>query len=110
MNPQEPNILATPQPSQSLPGSDALALAAAGFTQAQTSVSAISSATAGSVPAAGPTIAEDKDIIEKVWVHHAEQIAAKHKRDPYQQAKALNALKADYMKKRYGKDISVVDD
>lgn len=64
----------------------------------------------GVPPISGPALAEDRDVIETEWVNKAEQIVSKTRHDPYQQAKALNALKADYIRKRYGKEVKVVDD
>lgn len=64
----------------------------------------------GVPPIGGPAVAQDKDVIEPEWVDKAERIVAKTRHDPYEQAKALNALKADYIHKRYGKDVKVVDD
>ncbi len=70
---------------------------------------------AGSTAAAkGPTqgnpaIADDADLIEKEWVAKAKQIVKKTKEDPYNQNKELNVFKADYMKKRYGKDIKLTN-
>jgi hypothetical protein len=57
-----------------------------------------------------PAVAEDNDVIEYEWVHKAEQVVAKTQNDPYTQAQALNALKADYMQKRYAKTIKLTDD
>lgn len=57
-----------------------------------------------------PHSAEDKDIIETEWVQKAKQIMSKTKHDPYLQAKELHRFKADYMKKRYNKDIKILDE
>lgn len=57
-----------------------------------------------------PAIADDVDLIEKEWVNKARSIVERNKNDPYVQNKELNVFKADYMKKRYGKDIKVVTD
>jgi hypothetical protein len=54
-----------------------------------------------------PTEAEDNDLIEKEWVERAKQIVAHTKHDPHEQQKALSLMKADYMKKRYDRDIKV---
>ncbi|MDB5165952.1 MAG: hypothetical protein JWM37_24 [Candidatus Saccharibacteria bacterium] len=64
------------------------------------------------VPASSslPATAEDTDQIEPEWVHKAEQIVAKTQNDPYAQAQALNALKAEYMQKRYAKTVKVAED
>lgn len=54
-----------------------------------------------------PTIADDNDLIEKEWVNKAKLIVAKTKDDPREQSKELYKYKADYIKKRYNKDIKV---
>ena len=68
-----------------------------------------------SVPAAMdnvsvPSEAADSDLIEKEWVERAKQIVDHTKNDPHEQQKALSRMKADYMKKRYNKDIKVSDE
>ena len=57
-----------------------------------------------------PAIADDVDLIEKEWVQKARAIVDKTKDDPHLQNKELNTFKADYMKKRYGKDIKLTND
>ena len=54
-----------------------------------------------------PTVADDGDLIEKEWVEKAKAIVSGTKNDPFQQSKKVNHFKADYMKKRYNKDIKV---
>jgi len=54
-----------------------------------------------------PPEAEDSDLIEKEWVERAKQIVAHTKHDPHEQQKALSLMKADYMKKRYNRDVKV---
>jgi hypothetical protein len=56
-----------------------------------------------------PVIAADADLIEKEWVLRAKAIVSKTKNDPREQSSALNRYKADYIKKRYNKDIKVSD-
>lgn len=56
---------------------------------------------------ATPIIADDSDLIEKEWVMKAKQIVAQTKADPYVQTQQVNRMKADYLKKRYNKDIKV---
>lgn len=62
---------------------------------------------AGQQPQASPMIADDNDLIEKEWVLKAKQIVASTKDDPYTQNKEMSKFKADYLKKRYNKDIKV---
>lgn len=57
-----------------------------------------------------PSGAEDTDLIEKEWVERAKQIVEHTREDPYEQQRALSQMKADYLKKRYNKDIKVSDD
>lgn len=52
-----------------------------------------------------PEEASDSDLIEKEWVLKAKQIVEHTSEDPYVQQQELNKMKADYMKKRYNKDI-----
>ncbi len=56
-----------------------------------------------------PQVAGDVDLIEKEWVEKAKQIIDSTKEDPHQQQVAIGKFKADYMKKRFGKDIKVSD-
>ena len=49
--------------------------------------------------------AQDVDLIEKEWVQKAKEIVAHTIGDPYTQNKEINKIKADYIKKRYNKDI-----
>lgn len=57
-----------------------------------------------------PMIADDTDLIEKEWVDKAKQIVARTSHDPYLQNKEINKMKADYLKKRYNKDLKLVDE
>ena len=52
-------------------------------------------------------IVDDGDLIEKEWVGRAKHIVATTRNDPYKQSEQLAALRADYMKKRYGKNIKL---
>lgn len=54
-----------------------------------------------------PQIADDADLIEKEWVEKAKQIVEQTKNDPYLQNQEMNKIKADYMKKRYNKDLKL---
>lgn len=57
-----------------------------------------------------PPIAEDSDLIEDEWVEKAKEIVERTRHDPYQQNKEVTLMKADYLKKRYNKDIKVSED
>lgn len=61
-------------------------------------------------PAGLPVIADDTDLIEKEWVEKAKEIVARTRQDPYLQNKEVERMKADYMKKRYNKDIRITED
>lgn len=54
---------------------------------------------------ATPQIADDTDLIEKEWVEKAKQIVNRTRHDPHLQTKEMNGMKADYLKKRYNKDL-----
>ncbi len=55
----------------------------------------------------GPTLAADDDVIEKEWVDKAKKIIADTQNDPYKREKEIGKLQADYLKKRYGKELGV---
>ncbi len=59
---------------------------------------------------ANPSTAADEDLVEKEWVEKAKKIVVETKDDPYQQGKAVSKLQADYLKKRYGKEIKLSGD
>ncbi|OYX39842.1 hypothetical protein B7Z00_00275 [Candidatus Saccharibacteria bacterium 32-50-10] len=52
-----------------------------------------------------PAIAADDDLIEKEWVDKAKKVIALTKGNPYEQARAIAALQADYLKKRHNREI-----
>lgn len=62
---------------------------------------------AGVVASATPSVADDIDLIEKEWVDKAKAIVLQTRNDPHNQNKEMNRFKADYMKKRYNKDIKL---
>ncbi len=57
--------------------------------------------------ALSPSEAGDTDVIEKEWVIKAKEVIELTRHDPYKQALEINKLRADYMKKRYNRDIKV---
>jgi hypothetical protein len=57
-----------------------------------------------------PEVANDVDLVEKEWVEKAKEIVHRTIDDPHQQNYQVSLLKADYMKKRYGKDVKVPED
>lgn len=52
-----------------------------------------------------PLAANDDDLIEKEWVDRAKQIIASTKDDPHLREKEVAKLQADYLRKRYGKEL-----
>lgn len=52
-----------------------------------------------------PIVANDDDLIEKEWVDKAKQIIAHTKDDPYRREQEVSKLQADYLQKRYGREI-----
>ncbi len=59
---------------------------------------------------ANPATAADEDLIEKEWVERAKKIVASTKNDPYLQEQEVSRLQADYLKKRYGKEVKLPTD
>lgn len=53
-----------------------------------------------------PSAASDDDLIEKEWVEKAKRVVSETRDDPYQQDAAIGRLQADYLKKRYGKEVA----
>jgi hypothetical protein len=58
-------------------------------------------------PGGMPHMADDTDLIEKEWVVKAKQIVSQTKQDPYVQSKELGKVRAEYIKKRYNKDVKL---
>lgn len=56
-----------------------------------------------------PLVADDTGLIEKEWVEKAKSIVAHTKDDPRAQSQQINYLKADYLKRRYNKDLKVAE-
>lgn len=52
-----------------------------------------------------PLTAGDDDLIEKEWVDKAKQIVIATKDDPYRREQEVAKLQADYLRKRYGKEL-----
>ncbi len=82
------------------PASSAQAMAAAQSIVGDSSAQPPASATSTS-----HLSAQDVDLIEKEWVQKAKDIVSHTIGDPYTQNKEINKIKADYIKKRYNKDI-----
>lgn len=56
-----------------------------------------------------PSVAADEDLIEKEWVDKLKKIITITKGNPYEQAKAVALLQADYLKKRYNREVGQND-
>lgn len=54
-----------------------------------------------------PAVADDNDVIEQEWVDKAKAIIERTSEDPYTQNKEINKFKADYLQKRYKREIKV---
>lgn len=52
-----------------------------------------------------PIVAADDDLIEKEWVDRAKKIIQQTKDDPFRREQEVSRLQADYLKKRYGKEL-----
>lgn len=61
------------------------------------------------LPAASddPQIADDIDVIEKEWVDKAKKIVNATKEDPHMQEKEVSKLQANYLMKRYNKQLKL---
>ena len=57
-----------------------------------------------------PDVADDADLIEKEWVNKAKYIVNNTREDPYIQNQEMNKFKADYIQKRYNKQLKVSDE
>lgn len=59
------------------------------------------------VDTAMPLVASDDDLIEKEWVDKAKKIILQTKDDPFRREQEVGKLQADYLRKRYGREIGV---
>lgn len=57
-----------------------------------------------------PAAAGDDEVIEKEWVDKAKKIVTETKDDPYKQEQEVSKLQADYLMKRYGKEVKLASD
>jgi len=58
---------------------------------------------------ATPLVADDVDVIEKEWVDKAKKIVSSTKEDPHAQEQQVSKLQADYLMKRYNKQIKLAE-
>ncbi len=56
-----------------------------------------------------PATAADDDLIEKEWVDKAKKIINETADDPHRREQAISQLQREYLRKRYGKELGVVD-
>ncbi len=49
---------------------------------------------------------KDEDLIEKVWVEKAKKIISQTKDDPYKREENVTDLKVNYLRKRFGRELS----
>lgn len=56
-----------------------------------------------------PGLADDADLIENEWVAAVKRVLHENHADPYMASRAMTALRADYLKKRYNKDIKIAE-
>lgn len=54
-----------------------------------------------------PITAKDEDLIEKEWIDKAKKIVDETTGDPYLREEAVNKLQADYLNKRYNRDVEL---
>lgn len=57
-----------------------------------------------------PLVAADEDLIETEWVNKAKKIVNETKSDPYLQEREVSRLQANYLQKRYGKEVKLPKD
>ena len=58
-----------------------------------------------SVQPAFPSAAADDDLIEKEWVDKAKQIIEQTRDDPFRREQEVTKLQAEYLRKRYGREL-----
>lgn len=63
-----------------------------------------------SIAPAAPNVASDDDVIEKEWINMAKKVLSLTKGDPFQKGHEISKLQADYLEKRYGKQVKVPED
>ena len=68
-------------------------------------VPTVENATPTQIASDPPSVANDDDLIEKEWVDKAKKVIADTKDDPYRREQEVNRLQADYLAKRYGRQL-----
>ena len=80
---------------------------AAGFMMPQAPV--VPATTTGQTLAPA-TASDDADVIEEEWVAIVRKLIQEHQDDPYLLMRSMALLKADYLKKRYDKEVKVPEE
>ncbi|MDO4712871.1 MAG: hypothetical protein Q4B05_03120 [Candidatus Saccharibacteria bacterium] len=57
-----------------------------------------------------PLLAADDDLIEKEWVEKLKKIISLTKEDPYERARVIAQIQADYLKKRLNRSLGQADE
>ncbi len=57
-----------------------------------------------------PATAADDDVIEKEWVVKSKRVVAATKGNPYLKEREVSKLQADYLFKRYNKEVKIPED
>ncbi|EDK72740.1 hypothetical protein TM7_0100 [candidate division TM7 genomosp. GTL1] len=73
----------------------------------QVAVSMPTGTTTQSADDDAPLVAADEDLIEREWVDKAKRIVVATRDDPYAQEREVSKLQANYLQKRYGKEVKV---
>lgn len=100
---QPHETVSTPRQTKPVPQSDTNDVNSA----SPSNPSPLPSQSTGSTP--NPAIADDVDVIEKEWVDRAKKIVSATREDPHQQEKEVSKLQADYLFKRYGKQVKLTE-
>ena len=69
-----------------------------------------SSVTAQVTTASGDIKAEDIDVIEKEWVERAKKVLQHTVDDPFLGTRQVSVLKAEYMKKRFNRELNLPEE
>jgi len=96
-----PNAMPAPQNSPPLPPSQPATDPGAAVIQA------VAQPTANLLNTPMPADADDTDLIEREWVDKAKAIVEHTKADPHLQNQEINKMKADYIQKRYNRQIKI---
>ena len=61
-------------------------------------------------PVGMPQIADDIDLIEKEWVAKAKEIVSQTRHDPRSQTNEMSKVRAEYIKKRYNREMKLTEE